>query len=384
MKTLYLHIGTPKTGTTSIQRFLLQNRKVLKKYGYCFPKFPYKYRHVYNNRNGHFLVGKCYYPDRSRNHKLEQFRFNEGMSHVRKCFEKNDNVILTEETLWRCLYTRNQLAKDIKAHADAHKYCVKIIVYLRRQDAFLISFWKQKVKHIKSAMVQTFEERLREALENERYLFEYASRLDELASIFGKDNLIVRRYQSDSWENGSLIDDFLHCIGLEHTEDFLNPPSDYNPSLSENMAYMKRIINSESSFSKKERSYLGYTMRELSAASTTSYSCSMLSVSETRALLEQFADENDRVAMDYCKDNQPLFTDYINDVPKWQPDNPHMQEDMIRFFSTAIINLHRENEMLRLELKKEQALFRMFKEKLKHPFRTLINRICSLSKKEAH
>ena len=35
MKTLYLHIGTTKTATTSIQKFLEENKDVLQKYGYC-------------------------------------------------------------------------------------------------------------------------------------------------------------------------------------------------------------------------------------------------------------------------------------------------------------------------------------------------------------
>ncbi len=88
----------------------------------------------------------------------------------------------------------------------------------------------------------------------------------------------------------------------------------------------------------------------------------------------------------------------MKDVPKWQPDNPHMQEDMIRFFSTAIIDLRRENRILFEELKtlseeqktlceelnqlqktvaNEQKLFRMFKMKLKHPLRTLKDRLKS-------
>lgn len=389
MKTLYLHIGMPKTGTSSIQKFLLHNRKVLNEYGYCFPKFPYKYPYVYNNRNGYFLVGKCYNPDRSRNLPLEQRRFSESLSHVLECFQKYDHVILTEETLWRCLHTRSQIATTLKAHADAHGYCVKVIVYLRRQDEFQISIWKQNVKHAKTASTKTFDERLEEVLENERYLFEYAARLDELAEVFGHDNLIVRRFEPDSWVNDSLIDDFLYCVGLEHTDDFSDLPKDSNPSLSENMAYMKCIINSDPSFSKKELSYLGHRMRDLSAESSANYPCSLLSASETRALLEQFADENARVARDYCQDGRPMFSDKIKDVPKWQPDNPYMQEDMIRFFSSAIIDLHRENEALRRELtnlqhtvENEQNLFRMFKQKLKHPLRALIHRLFPQKKED--
>ena len=59
MKTLYLHIGMPKTGTTSIQTFCELNRELLKEMGYWYPESIHKYKNVSIRRNGHFLVGQC-------------------------------------------------------------------------------------------------------------------------------------------------------------------------------------------------------------------------------------------------------------------------------------------------------------------------------------
>lgn len=36
MRTLYVHIGTPKTATTSIQMFCVENQKVLNKQSYSY------------------------------------------------------------------------------------------------------------------------------------------------------------------------------------------------------------------------------------------------------------------------------------------------------------------------------------------------------------
>ena len=56
MKTLYLHIGTHKTGSTAIQHFFKVNKEVLKTMGYTYPLFPrFQYSHKLTERNGLFL-----------------------------------------------------------------------------------------------------------------------------------------------------------------------------------------------------------------------------------------------------------------------------------------------------------------------------------------
>ena len=40
MKTLHVHIGTPKTATTAIQHFCKENAKILAEKGFCYPIFP--------------------------------------------------------------------------------------------------------------------------------------------------------------------------------------------------------------------------------------------------------------------------------------------------------------------------------------------------------
>ena len=396
MKTLYLHIGTPKTGTTAIQHFLLKNRTVLEEHGYCFPELPCHYTYARNNRNGYFLTAHTGY--------------KKGFKQLENLFGVYDNIILTEETLWRHLYVHPQIATDLMAHAKENNYQIRVIVYLRCQDEFIISLWKENVKHRKHALTLTFQERLPQVLENESFILEYASRLDELAAVFGRDQLTVRRYEKSSWKNGLIIDDFLACIGLEHTADFEELEALKNPSLSENTVEIKRIINKEPSFSQDENRYLYHFLREISADSSAAYPCSMLSKDEANELLHQFDGENARVAEEYICDGNPLFSRTPGETVKWSPDNPYLREDIIRFFALATVDLKRENTQLRsdlddlknelADLKQEltdtkQALsnlkkqtseqkktilrnhqqFLTFKAKLKHPIRTLLDRL---------
>ncbi len=58
MKTLYIHVGTSKTGSTALQTFCAENRVNLEKNGFCYPAFPVKYDYVGKARNGHFLFAE--------------------------------------------------------------------------------------------------------------------------------------------------------------------------------------------------------------------------------------------------------------------------------------------------------------------------------------
>lgn len=58
MKILYIHIGTPKTATTSLQHFCKENADILEEKGYCYPIFVHKFKHVSILRNGFFLSYK--------------------------------------------------------------------------------------------------------------------------------------------------------------------------------------------------------------------------------------------------------------------------------------------------------------------------------------
>ena len=222
MKTLYLHIGTTKTATTSIQRFLEENKDVLQKHGYCFPDSLHVYPRANKRRNAHFLVAKVWDADGNRNQSKEKEYFEEGLQQIRTAFGAYDHVILTDESIWHALsYSKKTLLQELKKEADEQKYQIKVIVYLRRQDGLLISRWNQEVKQkFTSAAVMTCEEYLAASEKKEKKIYQYAQKLDEIAAVIGKNNLIVRRFSPKSWKDGSIIHDFMHEIGLDVTEKF--------------------------------------------------------------------------------------------------------------------------------------------------------------------
>ena len=386
MKVLYLHIGTPKTATSSIQKFLCDNRKILEQHGYCFPKLPHKYPYVSSNRNAHFMLGDTNSPDQQANMQEKTDDLLEGLGRVRDCFKKYDFVILTDEDLWRASsYSRKELFPYLKQEAMQQGYQIKIIVYLRRQDKYLISLWNQNIKRASRPCLQQINDYMVRLQKKAKLVLDYAAKLDSIAELFGKENLIVRRFEPQSWVNHSIIDDFMDCIGLELTDEFQLPSEMANPGLDFNCAEIKRIINNNPMLSVGDIHYLASFLKSLSETppldkKNTSTAYSMLSVEETKSLLAKYAEGNERIASEYIHDGKPLFSDDIPDLPKWEINAQEMYENTIHFFSMALARLHNDNESLKKEITKlnktvtdMQKSSHQFLSKLKRPVSSLFN-----------
>ena len=389
MKTLYLHIGTPKTATSSIQKFLEDNREVLQKHGYSYPPSLHTYAGVNARRNGHFLVGKVLDAQGKRDKAKENAYLEEGIQQVRREFETYENVVLSDESLWFCLsYFKPHALRDLKKEADAQHYQIKVIVYLRRQDTFLLSRWNQGIKSIRAAK-ESCDDYFVMSKNKERKIYQYATKLDEIAAIVGKENVTVRRFVPGTWRDGSIIHDFMHEIGLDVTPEFVELEESVNFRLDKNATEIKRVMNQADEFTSKEVAYMGKFLKQISRDYIQKDQTEMLSKEELEQFLETCADENRRVAEEYIGDGNPLFNEQVKDLPKWSVKNDLMQEEMILFFSKVMIDLHRTNEEQAKQIKELQKQveqtekqmqkmdksFTGLKEKIKHPFRTIWHRI---------
>ena len=387
MKTLYLHIGTPKTATSSIQKFLTDNSENLEKKGYCFPPSQYTYPKVNPRRNGHFLIAKVREENGKKDVEKEQWYWDEGMKQVRKKFEKFDQVILSDESIWYCLsYRKKSVLRDLQKEAQKDHFQIKVIVYLRRQDDFLLSRWNQFIKQNMSYVAKlTCDEYFNEGYKKEEKLFEYDRKLDEIAEVIGKENLIVRRFEPKVWHNGSIIYDFMHEIGLDAEDGFRPLDETVNLRLGKNETEMKRLINLNPDFDAKQIAYMGNFLREISKNEKEKEPASMLSKEEVQQFLKKYADGNKRVAEEYIGDGAPAFSETVEDLPKWSPRNDAMPQDAFRFFTAVIADIYRENEEQKTEireLKKEVESLKMFRDKIKHPSKTILNKLTQKGCKE--
>lgn len=374
MATLYFHIGTTKTATSSIQKFCKLNRKLLRKYGYDFPIMPFKYPRVKIERNAHFLLsgpaGRTVSPKRER---MFQERLETGFSIVHGSLSKYDKIILTDEDCWRAInYARINPLELLVEDAKAHDYDIQVIVYLRRQDSFLISQWNQRVKSADSS--KTFEEYFENNSAHFPLLADYAETLDRIADIIGKDHITVRRFEPSTWIDNSIYLDFMDAVGMDLTAQFRYPEREVNNALKGNFLEMKRSLNQNASLDASEIDYFSSMIRICSSHSNAEKPW-MLSADETRALLEKYEESNNRVAREYIGDGAPLFSNKIENVSKWQPVNDRITDDLFSFVTAVTADLYRKNEQLAEENLKLRNDLNRLKEKLRHPFRTLWNKI---------
>jgi len=208
-KTIYLHVGTHKTGTTSIQRFLYANSKFLNLEGFDY------------------LVGNCVW----QGHHPLGWGFQGAMKAINKYCPWNhygvinrledeiasspyDNFIISSENLF--LIDNKPFIDNFFARFTNFNF--KVIVYLREQVSFLESWYLELIK----ADYYKLEEDFEQFIENPRYNLDYYSALKKWEDYVGKENLHVFNFKEES-KNGNLLLNFSKTIGLKMFDSYTIP-----------------------------------------------------------------------------------------------------------------------------------------------------------------
>ena len=198
-ETFFIHAGLPKTGTTALQAFLAQNREILEALGYIYPHSGVKWdQHYYLFASLQFNTEVYLNPD-----------FWESLKKEISEKEKKNVIISSEDFSGFSNYeilreTLKQIAKK-----------VIVIFYLRRQEEWLKSAFKTRVKMSETRFNSDFPTYLKSGIlqRSRHFLRDYPKRLEEWSSFFGKENVIVRPYRYVR-DNIGTIKDLLNIIGI--------------------------------------------------------------------------------------------------------------------------------------------------------------------------
>lgn len=206
MTTIYLHIGMPKTGTTSLQKVLFNNRNKLLENGYLYPMSGIRFNaKQIEDRYCHNLLALFFLDFKEKCDLLSQFSTWEGLKTEIDSINPK-NVIISAEafTFYDVFYKPETIAK-VKSFLK--NYEVKIIIYIRKQDDFLESCYRYMV-NIGACRVD-----IKEFFNEFKYMFNYYQILENWADIFGYQNIIIRHFDKKNMKN-DIFGNFLKAINL--------------------------------------------------------------------------------------------------------------------------------------------------------------------------
>lgn len=313
--TVYLHIGTGKTGTTTIQTFLETNRDVLRSKGLIVPTSLGRQNHrnlaayslnddqIDNSRRAKRLTT----PER-----IAAFRGKlvAGLLAEAPTWPADASVVMTSEQLTR-LRRPGEIERlhDLLARTG---HPVKVIAYLRRQDDYFASEYSQLIKGGQS-LPFSIDNKLNMAIYN------YDHFLGSWASVFGDDNMIVRPFERGQFVQGDLLMDFLSLVGVSEIEGCVSVDQK-NPSLDAQTVEFLRLLNPDLPRWADEGAdpVRAEFVRQLEAVSDGPRL--KLSSEQATALLARFEDSNAAVARRYLgREDGRLFLAPVHDGEGREP-----------------------------------------------------------------
>lgn len=220
-KTLYVHVGAGKTGTSALQSFFLLNKKALRDVGVGFP-----------------VQG--------------QTKINGGLSHHYLSDHgaaRNSNALqdwrdLGSEDIETSIVSSENLHNKISAPDGAAFFTtirdtldcdIRIVFYIRRQSQWLQSAYAQFVKS--DIETRSFPEFVT------RYTRNLPDQVLRFAEIFGPKAIILRPFEKAQFHGGEICHDFCHALGIDWNPAFRLPEGNANPRLAPDALELKRRLN---------------------------------------------------------------------------------------------------------------------------------------------
>jgi hypothetical protein len=236
---LYLHIGSTKTGTTTLQEFLATNRALLASLGYLYPRSLGAKRH---NRLSLFAQTDRYRENTPFwNRKMQGVTITEFRERCRAQWlnevERSalDKMILSDEAL---LSMPREAIARLRALLHDVGGRIHLICYLRRQDDHVVSLYQQEVKS--RGETRTLGQWL---AESDRRKYDYAQRLAMWHRCMDPHSISVRPFERCELVGGSLLTDFLDCVGIDRPEADFAAVTRRNETLDAEAVELIRLLN---------------------------------------------------------------------------------------------------------------------------------------------
>lgn len=286
MTKLFLHIGQPKTATTTVQSFLAVNREAMIPHGWLYPNSARQYaaHHLLGNffRSDPLHWIKVVDPAQTRDALLQEIAETGG-----------ENVILSTESLY--------FAQDLEACARYFEgFDTRIVVFLRRQDEWLDSAYQE---NLKNGEVDVSAQRY---MEIHAPAMDYAANVGRWADVFGQDRVIVHPFERGTTKQ-DIETTFLHLVGAPEGMP-LRKITAMNDRLNRDCAAFLTMFEAKPRVDMHHQIIKDLLSGYSAAHPDSPDLCFVLTPAERRSLLEATAKGNAEVARKYLgRDDGVLF-----------------------------------------------------------------------------
>jgi len=216
MKKLFLHIGSHKTGSTSIQAACTLNKKVLHQQGfYFFDKTPAGNVIESGNTSSWIPSDKSVHENIYNGiglfvNQIEKLANKLNESHY-------NNVIMSAENFsW--IFNAKHL-KDLSNELSKF-FDVRVISYIRRQDKLLMSHFQQASKSPNLPAYAYYKGgclSLPYSREHYDEYLDYNRKLSMWGEAFGIECMIVKVFDRNNLKNEDVVIDFFSTVGINTT-----------------------------------------------------------------------------------------------------------------------------------------------------------------------
>jgi hypothetical protein len=208
---------------------------------------------------------------------------------------------------------------------------IKIVLYIRRQDSYIEAMYNQQVRDYTPRLSVSFQEYIIEKKYGVLSCYDYVERW---ASVFGRENIIIRPFEKGQFSGNNIFKDFLYSLTGEQDftfTDFVLPANiaEANRALPVEAIELLRRVN-KFTLTEKQHQTIVRQLYELDKKEKFIQTFSFFFDSQRLEFLDKYKQQTQKLEKFYCNDR--IFFQDTN-LPAYQT----IDLDRLLHHSTSLI-----------------------------------------------
>lgn len=318
---LIVHLGANKTGSSAIQKFLSLNCEALREQGLIVPSHDFTFaRRV---AGSHVFAFE------------ELFRNPQGRQQLESAIEVLADSQADVKAI--LLSAENLAANPAAPHLFAglvDRFDVRVILYVRRQDEYILSTWQQWHSKIGDDFWAW-------AISAVGQLGNWRNYIEQWETVVPRERITVRVFERAKLDGGDVILDYYNQLGLETPIGELQyPGTRVNPSFSD--AITEMVMGNKLIFDNAhDNDFYNFVLETTGDRYVKNNRQSSITFEQRKAILGKYASSNRWVKEAYLSKEAGLFS-----APK-EGDYDHasaeaLQNQKFEFLTTMLYRLHKK------------------------------------------